>query len=80
MAGERILDGLRKYRKRYTKSDKAGKSRLLDEFCTQTGYHRKYATALLGKPADTPLPGTTPRTRAIDLAGWQRQPARMLRW
>ena len=63
MAGERILDGLRKYRQRYKKSDKAGRSRLLDEFCAQTGYHRKYAIALLGKPADTPPPGTTPRRR-----------------
>lgn len=63
MAGERILDGLRKYRQRYKKSDKAGRSRLLDEFCAQTGYHRKYAIVLLGKPADTPPPGSTPRRR-----------------
>jgi len=57
------LDGLRKYRKRYKKLDKGGRSRLLDEFCDQTGYHRKYATMLLGKPADTPSPGDTPRRR-----------------
>jgi len=63
MAGERILDSLRKYRTRYKKADKAGRSRLLDEFCAQTGYHRKYAIALLGQPADTPAPGTTPRRR-----------------
>ena len=29
MAGERILNGLRKYRQRYKKPDKAGRSRLL---------------------------------------------------
>ena len=63
MAGERILDGLRKYRKRYKKLDKADWSRLLDEFCDQTGYHRKYATMLLGKPADSPSPGDTSRRR-----------------
>ena len=63
MAGERILDGLRTYRTRYKKADKTGRSRLLDEFCEQTGYHRKYAIALLGKPADTPAPGTTRRRR-----------------
>jgi len=63
MAGERILDGLRKYRVRYKKTDKAGRSRLLDEFCEQTGYHRKYAIALLGKPVDTPPPGGTSRQR-----------------
>jgi len=63
MAGERILDGLRKYRTRYKKADKAGRSRLLDEFCAQTNYHRKYAIALLGKPVDTPAPGATPRRR-----------------
>jgi len=56
MAGERVLDSLKMYRKRYGKGDKAGRSRLLDEFCQQTGYHRKYAIALLGKAADTPVP------------------------
>jgi len=51
------------YRKRYRKADKARRSRLLDEFCKQTGYHRKYAITLLRKPADTPAPGTLPRRR-----------------
>jgi transposase InsO family protein len=63
VAGERILDGLKKYRTRYKKADKAGRSALLDEFCAQTGYHRKYAIALLGQPVDTPAPGMTPRRR-----------------
>jgi hypothetical protein len=63
MAGERILDGLKKYRKRYTMADRAGRSALLDEFCEQTGYHRKYAIALLGEPADGPPPGSTPKRR-----------------
>ena len=63
MAGERVLDGLTMYRKRYTKADKAGRSGLLDEFCKQTGYHRKYAIGLLRKPVDTPVPTSTPRRR-----------------
>jgi len=63
MAGERVLDGLKRYRKRYAKADKARRSRLLDEFCKQTGYHRKYAITLLRKPADTAAPGTTLRRR-----------------
>ena len=63
MAGERILDGLKRYRKRYAKADRAGRSALLDEFCEQTGYHRKYAISLLRQPADSPPPGSTPRRR-----------------
>ena len=63
MAGERVLDGLKMYRKRYKKADKARRSRLLDEFCKQTRYHRKYAIALLRKPVDSPAPGSTPRRR-----------------
>ena len=63
MAGERVLDGLKMYRKRYKKADKARRSRLLDEFCKQTRYHRKYAIALLRKPVDSPASGSTPRRR-----------------
>jgi len=32
---------------RYLKSDKEGKSKILDEFCHNTGYNRKYATRIL---------------------------------
>ena len=32
---------------RYRKADRAGKGRILDEFCGGTGFHRKYAIALL---------------------------------
>ena len=63
MAGERILKGLRMYRTRYKKADKSGRSQLLNEFCAQTGYHRKYAIALLGQPADAAAPSSTPRRR-----------------
>jgi hypothetical protein len=31
--------------KRYRQASKPGKTRILDEFCKVTGYHRKYASA-----------------------------------
>ena len=38
---------------RYRKAKKAGKSRILYEFCQSTGYHRKYAIALLQQAGKT---------------------------
>lgn len=38
-------------RPRYLRSNKAGKERILDEFCAATGYHRKYAIRLLKQGA-----------------------------
>ena len=52
MAGERTLATLASYRKRYKKADRKGRSKLLDEFCGTTEYHRKYAIALLRRAAD----------------------------
>jgi hypothetical protein len=49
MAGERLREALKMYRRRYRESDRAGRSGLLDEFCRMSGYHRKYAIALLGQ-------------------------------
>jgi len=63
MAGERTLTSMKSYRKRYTKADRKGRSELLDELCEVTGYHRKYAIALVGRPADEALPGTERRRR-----------------
>ena len=40
-------DQLERLRRRYAGRGKEGKSRLLDEFCEQHGYERKYATKLL---------------------------------
>jgi hypothetical protein len=40
---------------RYRKANKAGKSRILDEFCHSTGYHRKYAVSLLRHAGKTQL-------------------------
>ena len=63
MSGERTLSSLSKYRNRYRKLDREGRSKLLDEFCENTGYHRKYAISLLGRPDDSPPPGSVPRRR-----------------
>lgn len=63
MAGEQVLNGLKVYRERYAKASRAQRSGLLDEFCKQTGYHRKYAIALLGQPADLASCGRVPRRR-----------------
>ncbi len=52
MAGERTLATLVSYRKRYQKANRMGRSKLLDEFCATTGYHRKYAIALLRRPLE----------------------------
>jgi hypothetical protein len=35
--------------KRYRQASKAGKTRILDEFCKATGYHRKYAIGRIGR-------------------------------
>ena len=56
-------------RHRYAGRGKEGKSRLLDEFCEQHGYERKYAIKLLAektpRAATTPPPGPEPRYEPI---------------
>ena len=52
MAGERLKEALRTYRRRYREADRKRRSRLLDKFCAMTGYHRKYAIGLLNRPDD----------------------------
>ena len=37
---------------RYLKADKQGKSKILDEFCHNTGYARKYAIKILASGYD----------------------------
>lgn len=60
---------LEKLRWRYRQRGKEGKSRLLDEFCEQYGFERKYAIKLLGdalpRVDPKPRPGPEPRYEAI---------------
>ena len=42
---------LARMRERYETADRAAKSRLLNEVCEVTGYHRKAAIRLLRRPA-----------------------------
>ena len=49
MAGERLAQALRRYRKRYAEARvRAERSEIWGEFCRLSGYHRKDAMALLG--------------------------------
>jgi len=50
MAGERIEKALKVFRERYRRAGRDGRSRVLNEFCAATGYHRKYAISLLNRP------------------------------
>lgn len=59
------IEQLQRLRRRYCDRGKEGKSRLLDEFCEQHGYDRKYAIKLLAAsspraPAASP-PGPQPK-------------------
>ena len=60
---------LERLRRRYAGRGKQGKSRLLDEFCEQHGYERKYAIKLLQnrpKPLERrPPPGPEPRYEPV---------------
>ncbi len=48
-------------RGRYRRAGKPGKSKILDEFVSLTGYNRSYATRLLGSSSSG---GTVPRARS----------------
>jgi hypothetical protein len=61
MAGERLTKALREYRKRYHAAGRQERSKLLDEFCRLTDYHRKYAIVLLLRPVEEGTPKSTPR-------------------
>lgn len=50
------------YRKRYGTASRQERSKVLDEFCELTGYHRKYATAVLN-PREKGRAKGTPRRR-----------------
>lgn len=50
--------------KRYRKAPRTMKTKILDELCAVTGYHRQYAIAQLNQMEDSEPPlQKTPRTR-----------------
>jgi hypothetical protein len=77
MAGERIMASLSSYRNRYGKADRRGRSKLLNEFCETTGYHRKYAITLLLHPCDD-VASETPRRRRVSAGSSGRQHCRYI--
>ena len=48
------VEYLEKIRPRYLKANRAGKTRILEEFCEVCGYHRKHAIRLLNRKAGSP--------------------------
>jgi len=52
MAGERLQKAMGAYRRRYLEADRKERSRVLDEFCRLSAYHRKHAIRLLCKPLE----------------------------
>ncbi len=54
MLGRRELTNV--VRLRYSRADRTQKSKILDQFVANTGYCRKYAIGLLGKPPREPAP------------------------
>jgi len=51
MAGERLSKPLRVHRRRYAEATlRRERTEILNEFCKVSGYHRKYAIALLRRP------------------------------
>ena len=54
---------------RYLKASREQRSAILDEFCAATGYHRKYAIALLNRPPEDVSGPSRPRRNAGPSAG-----------
>jgi len=58
-------DYLRRIQPRYQQASRGEKRRILDEFCANCGYHRKYAIRLLQGPRPGPRPLRTRRPRGV---------------
>jgi hypothetical protein len=56
-------------RVRYRKADRAGKAKILDEFCAVCGYHRKYGIRLLNRKPGRPTPHRVGRKPKYDSPG-----------
>lgn len=57
------IEYLKKAKPRYLKSDKKEKEKILDEFCKNTGYNRKYATRRLAPQSEINPPKVINRKR-----------------
>ena len=57
---------LTEVKKKYWRASKGRKSQLLNDFCSFTGYHRKYATGLLTKPLPKKWKRYKPRAKYYD--------------
>ncbi len=58
-------DYLRRIHARYRQASPAEKRRILDEFCANCGYHRKYAIRLLNGPPPGPRPVRARRLKGV---------------
>jgi transposase InsO family protein len=65
---------------RYRKALKTDKSRILDEFCLNTGYHRKYAIALLQHAGKTQLRYINKQTVNVKITARTRKKRVYLRY
>ena len=54
------IEELERWHERYQRRSREGRSRMIDEFCEQYGYERKYAAKLLGDA----LPGSSAQKRS----------------
>ena len=51
--------------RRYRAASRLRRARMLDEFCEDSGYHRKYAIRLLNGPPPDPRATETATTRSV---------------
>lgn len=58
-------DYLQRIYQRYRRAGKSEKRHILDEFCANCGYHRKYAIRLLNGPPLAAKPIRRPRPRRV---------------
>lgn len=59
---------------RYRKANKKGKTKILDEFVESTGYHRKYALAVLAHYRETSLTVISGKTVTLKADATKRKP------
>jgi transposase InsO family protein len=71
MGGKTRREYLRTIHPRYRKADRQQRRLILDEFCSNCGYNRKYAIRLLNKPLPSKRPRKTRNRRSSTCYGSQ---------